>query len=573
MFTHQAIPPHPLGLSVGATNLAGAAGAHSAAVRPSEVLLHGERLTGFVDRIGDPVPIVAPDGSHHRPEALLADALHTVAQAATRGVDATEVAVAVPAHWRPSVVDALRRTLQLEVVSDATSALTALDADPGLPRHGVVVLVDFGGSGTSITLADAGTNLAPIGDTVRFSDFSGDLVDQALLRHVAASFADTGSDPSGTAMVGSLTRLRSECRGAKERLSADTATTVVLDLSGRRADIRVTRAELEDLIRGPFMDFLAALDDTLLRRNIAPAAVSAVATIGGGARIPLVTQLLSDHLRVPVVTTPHPALIAANGAALLARRSGVVDTATALAPATGADAMTAAVDSGAPSSTFAALAWSQDDGSDDDVLFASADTDYPGGPSASRPALHFHHEQWQDSEPARRAPLMLFGLAAAAAVITTAGFGVTLLSDDTATPVEAATTVAPSQAPAAPVNTPAPPAPQAPLLTTVVVQPAKGPTPAPRHQAPAPRPAAPSTATPPPAAPPTTTPPTTHPPTTPPTTTDPTTPPSTPPSTAPETPPSPPEPPPIDPGPGNGEAPAAPADTPADLPPESEGGP
>ena len=45
-------------------------------------------------------------------------------------------------------------------------------------------------------------------------------------------------------------RLRDECRRAKERLSAETATAVVADLPGHRADIRVTRTELEDLMAG-----------------------------------------------------------------------------------------------------------------------------------------------------------------------------------------------------------------------------------------------------------------------------------------------------------------------------------
>ncbi|HEX2214809.1 MAG TPA: Hsp70 family protein, partial [Mycobacterium sp.] len=271
MFTHRATP---LGLSVGATNLAGVFDGRPAVVRPSEVTLHGQRLTGFVDRIGDPVPLVAPDGSRHRPELLLAEALGMVGRSATEGAPATEappVAVTVPAHWRPSDVDVLRRTLHAgtPVISDATAALTALSAEPGLPAHGVVVLCDFGGSGSSITLAEAADTYALIGETVRFTDFSGDLVDQALLTHVAASFASE-VDPSGTAMVGSLVRLRAECRAAKERLSAETATPIAVDLPGQRTDVRVTRAELEGLISGPLMDFLGALDDTLQRYHIPP---------------------------------------------------------------------------------------------------------------------------------------------------------------------------------------------------------------------------------------------------------------------------------------------------------------
>src|SRR6202171_4776809 len=147
-----------LGLSVGATNLAATRDGQTAAVRPAELTMQGQRLTGFVDRVGDPVPLIAPDGSKHRSEELLADALGAMAHAATAGAPVSPVsavAVTVPAHWRASVVDALRRTLRgrLMVISDATAALTTLRANPGLPTHGVIVLCDFGGSGTSITLA------------------------------------------------------------------------------------------------------------------------------------------------------------------------------------------------------------------------------------------------------------------------------------------------------------------------------------------------------------------------------------------------------------------------------------
>jgi molecular chaperone DnaK (HSP70) len=219
-----------LGLSVGATNLAGTRGGQTAVIRPAELTLHGQRLTGFVDRVGDPVPLIALDGSKYRPEELLADALGSIAHVVTDGAPVSDVAVTVPAHWRASVVDALRRNLRggLPVVSDATAALTALRADPGLPTHGVIALCDFGGSGTSITLANAARDFSPFGETVRFPDFSGDQIDQALLTHVVAGLADI--DPSGTAMVGSLMRLRDECRQAKQRLSASTATAVVAGL-------------------------------------------------------------------------------------------------------------------------------------------------------------------------------------------------------------------------------------------------------------------------------------------------------------------------------------------------------
>jgi hypothetical protein len=520
---------HSLGLSVGATNLAGTRDGQTAVIRPAELMLHGQRLTGFVDRVGDPVPLVAPDGSRYRSEELLADALGSMAHAVTGGVPASDVVVTVPAHWRASAVEELRRNLRgrLPMVSDATAALTALRANPGLPMHGVVVLCDFGGSGTSITLANAVRDFSPVGETVRFRDFSGDRIDQALLTHVFAGLVD--ADPASTAMVGSLVRLRDECRRAKERLSAETATAVAADLPGRRTDVRVTRTELEDPMQAPLAEFLAVLDETLERYGVPAASVSAVATVGGGARIPLITQRLSEHLRAPVVTTPNPQLTAAAGAALIAHRGRVVDAATTLTPTAPAAAAGTATIAAAGQAT--ALAWSEDDVSEDVLAYNDV--------IDSRPGVNFRHEEWQDDEPPpRRGPLVLFGLSAVAAAIATAVFGITLLSDTTTTPVDAAATATSSAPPpAASAPLPAPPAPQAPQqVTTVVVQ-----KPAPRYQAP--RTQAPVTQQPPA---PVTTQPTTTTPTTTTSTTDPTPPPT------PPTPPTSPKPPPIDPGPGNG---------------------
>ena len=233
----------PLGLSVGTTNLVAARVGSAPVTRRSVLVVFDDRapevgvfpgpnqpglvLTGFVERVGDPVPLVAADGSSHRGELVLVEALDAIA----RGVGGGEpVTIAVPSHWGPGAVGALRSALRNKpalspggvpptLVPDAVAALAGLRAAPGLPSDGVVLLCDFGGSGTSITLADAGAGLAIIGGTVRYQDFSGDLVDQALLNHVVTGIAEANSaDPASTAAVGSLSRLRDECRNAKERL-------------------------------------------------------------------------------------------------------------------------------------------------------------------------------------------------------------------------------------------------------------------------------------------------------------------------------------------------------------------
>lgn len=109
------------------------------------------------------------------------------------GAPATAV-IAVPAYWGPAAVGALRGALRTSpALAPAASARRSSPtrrprwprwrSNPGLPAAGVVALCDFGGSGSSITLADAATGLT-VGETVRFTGFSGEQVDQGLLDYV-----------------------------------------------------------------------------------------------------------------------------------------------------------------------------------------------------------------------------------------------------------------------------------------------------------------------------------------------------------------------------------------------------
>ena len=219
-------------------------------------------------------------------------------------------------------------------MSDATAALTALQHEPGVPARGVIAVCDFGASGTSITLADAAQGFAPIGPTVRHHDLSGDLIDQALLTSVISDLSAAGSiDLSGTSSIGSLTRLRAQCRVAKERLSTASVTSLAVDLPGSGGEVRVTRNELDDAIRGPLDGFVVELQETLQRSGIRSTDLVAVASVGGGARIPIVTTTLSEHLRVPVITAAQPELAAAIGGGLRAVRGTAPEGATSLAPA------------------------------------------------------------------------------------------------------------------------------------------------------------------------------------------------------------------------------------------------
>ncbi|KUI28537.1 molecular chaperone [Mycobacterium sp. IS-1742] len=460
-----------LGVSLGAANLVAVADGRPI-IRPAVLTLGGSTITGFVDRVGDPVPLIAPDGSAHYGGQLAAAAIEAITRAAHPYRRPDSVAVAVPAHWSPTAVAALSAVIpQSTVVSDAVAALTALQANPGLPARGVVALCDFGASGTGITLADAGDGFRVIGETVRYDDFSGDLIDQAVLQHV---LADLEVDPSGTSAVASLQALREESRAAKERLSVQTATA----LTGPHANVRLTRPELDSLLAGPLAGFVDTVIDVLHRNGVVPAQLAAVATVGGGARIPLVTQRLSEALRLPVITGPYAQVAAAAGAQLLASRGGELEAVTTIAPVP--DAFV----SDAPATEAAIpLAWSAE------TVDFDAATQYvqPVYDAAmARPGMHFDQapvEEAPDGSPWFRKPGALFAGAACLAALAATGLILTSQTGDAeavqagASGITAPVATQPIDQPAQPVEAPQQGAP-APAVTERVA--AAAPRPAPR---------------------------------------------------------------------------------------------
>jgi hypothetical protein len=437
-----------VGLSVGATTLTAVIADRAVTGRPV-VIRAGRPIDDFVDRVGDPIGIVAADGSVHSGAALLAEALHELARTAAAGRPVpTAVAVAHPGHWGQQAVNALRRALrrvqpwsdpsaQLTLVPDYAAALAALRSDPDLPNRGVVAVCDFGATATTITLVDLTTAAVPVGAPLRYPDFCGDGVDRALLAHVLATAGVTPGS-TGTSAIGPLIQLRGECRAAKERLSGQTVTAVPGRAAGLRRDIRLTRPELDDIIRTPLAGVPAAVREMMHRNGIGPTALAAVVSVGGGAAIPAVTTTLSAQLRVPVITRREPALAAAVGAARMAADAGTHAGEPVLAPADPAPAP---------------VAWSAASDIPDLVPLPRVMPPMPPKPTAvrQRPRLYFAAEPARAPSPAtpwHRRPIVV----AAAALMVVAGAGgataLALRSDRAATPAAPASSV-PAEVPAA----------------------------------------------------------------------------------------------------------------------------
>ena len=254
----------PVGLSIGTTNLVAARVGTQPVTRRSVLTLYDHRATGsgsavgepqpdrvrggdagFVERVGDPVPLVAvgrflPSG---RAPARRRPGRHGRRRRRARRQNSS---IAVPAHWGSATVRALSGA---GTRSQAGSHRCA--AAPGVRcRRRTHRPADRAGSdrrrrssrcSTSAAAAPASRWSTPPVASSRSARPCA-IRSSPVTRSTRRCFRPwspqvTGADdadPAATAAVGSLTRLRDECRQAKERLSAETATGLAVDLPGFR---------------------------------------------------------------------------------------------------------------------------------------------------------------------------------------------------------------------------------------------------------------------------------------------------------------------------------------------------
>ena len=136
--------------------------------------------------------------------------------------------------------------------------------------------------------------------------------------------------------------------------------------------------EFEQLISGPLDRFVSTVEE-ILQRNGIRANLAAVATVGGGASMPVLATRLSERLQVPIFTSPQPVVSAAVGAAVLGQQQSSAGAPTAAAPVieTPTQMASAAPPTQAVPTESAApvpLAWSEDaDGGDEPVPYTGGE--------------------------------------------------------------------------------------------------------------------------------------------------------------------------------------------------------
>lgn len=348
--------PYYLGIDIGTTYTAAAVwrDGHAevctlggrAAVVPSTVFLRddGEVLIGeaaerravlepsrvareFKRRVGDSVPVLV-GGSPFSADALMAKVLGwTVDQVAEReGGPPAGLVVSHPATWGPFKRDLVRQSigvLELPaggfVAEPVAAAVYYASQERTAPGTTVAVYDLGGGTFDAAVLRRTDAGWAILGRPCGIERLGGVDFDEAVFQRVCGG--DIGAavealDPDEPGTWSAVARLRQECVAAKEALASDTAVEIPVLLPDLRRSVRLTRSELEELVRPSLLETVGALKQALRSADVD--VVDAVLLVGGSSRLPLVAEIVGAELGLPVAVDAHPKHAVALGAAIVA---------------------------------------------------------------------------------------------------------------------------------------------------------------------------------------------------------------------------------------------------------------
>jgi actin-like ATPase involved in cell morphogenesis len=320
--TRTAAIPSVVFLRDDGTFLTGDAASRRGASEPGRVAREFKR------RVGDTTPILL-GGSPVSADALMAQLLGWVVGAVTEreGAAPDRTAVTHPANWGPYKQDLLRQAIaradldHTMTITEPEAAVTYYASQERVEPGAVIAVYDLGG-GTfdAAVVRKTASGVELLGSPEGIERLGGIDFDEAVFSHVAAALGGALDqlDPSDPAALAAVARLRSECVEAKEALSADTEVAIPVLLPNVATEVRLTRAELEAMIRPSLADSITAMRRALRSAGVAPEDLSAVLLAGGSSRIPLVAQMVGAELGRPVAVDAHPKHGVALGAALAA---------------------------------------------------------------------------------------------------------------------------------------------------------------------------------------------------------------------------------------------------------------
>jgi molecular chaperone DnaK len=221
---------------------------------------------------------------------------------------------------------------KVRFVTEPQAAAVAYASQRRVEPGEIVAVYDFGGGtfDAAVVRKDEGHGFTLLGNPEGMERLGGIDVDQAVLAHVdqAVGGLVTSTGTADPAARSAVVRLRDEVRRAKEALSADTDATIAVSLPGLQTEVRLTREELEGMIRPRVTQTVDTLRRAVASTGLSMDDVGRVLLVGGSSRIPLVGLLVRELTGRPVAVDAHPKLAIAAGASIIGADSLTSGSAT-----------------------------------------------------------------------------------------------------------------------------------------------------------------------------------------------------------------------------------------------------
>ena len=302
---------------------------------PAELAVAGDPDRGsreFKRRLGDTTPVFL-GGSPFSADVLARAVLGHVLELVEEREDASPDTVVAthPANWGPYKLELFEQAVRQSTDGDVTllsepeAAARYYSSLERVEVGDVVAVYDLGGGTFDVAVLERtedGYEL--LGEPSGVERLGGIDFDRALYRHVLDALEvnlDDTEEVDGFGSSAAFQRLRADCVRAKEALSSEVSATVPVLLPDIDTQVRVTRKELEELVRPALVPTLDALRRAIASAGLVAEDLHRVLLVGGSSRMPLIGEMLTASTGVPVGVDLHPKLATVLGAASLAAPS------------------------------------------------------------------------------------------------------------------------------------------------------------------------------------------------------------------------------------------------------------
>ena len=315
------------------------------AIEPETTVYSAKRLIGqnirspLVQLALTGLPFKVEEGPNQQPIIVTRDRRLTVPEVSAQvlghlkrcaerqlGQRVIQAVITVPANFSDSQRQATKEAGRLagldvlRLLNEPTAA--ALAYGFGQHKDEVVCVFDFGGGTFDVSLLAIKDEVFEVLATDGDFFLGGDDIDRAIAEFLAAEMnRQHRFDPRGNHEI--MTRLVLAAEEVKIHLSDSTSAEGTIDgLVNRgtehKLNFRLTRTQLEEMVRG-FVDRCIDLTrNALTAVRIDPKSISQVVCVGGSTRIPLVRQRLAELFGKEPALRINPDEVVAQGAAIQA---------------------------------------------------------------------------------------------------------------------------------------------------------------------------------------------------------------------------------------------------------------